>query len=298
MPTTPANDGHNDAPNEAHNDGQARFWNTGSGKNWVRYQAGLDACFDNINQQLLNRCKFKLGDHVLDVGCGTGATSIQCVRIAGGSVNITGIDISAPLLEHGRKRIALEGLSNIKLVEADVQTHKFIDNSFDWMISRFGVMFFGDPVVAFRNIARAIKPGGQIAFSAWAELKHNPWFKLPRDAAVERLGKPDPVNPNEPGPLAFSDINYVKEIFEGAGLSDYSISESDSSISTTLCREDMSELACNLGPAVRLVKEKKGTDADTAAIKQAVATGFDQYYSDSGFNIPVRLVNCQVVIKN
>ncbi len=150
--------------NLRNNDGQIQFWNTGPGKNWVRYQAGLDACFSNINTRLIELCEMESDGHVLDVGCGTGATSLALAGKFGNQVQITGADVSTALLDHAARRVESSDCKNIQFMEADVQTHLFKDNEFDLIASRFGVMFFTEPYIAFGNLAKALKPAASINF--------------------------------------------------------------------------------------------------------------------------------------
>jgi len=272
------------------NNAQIRYWKSGPGSNWAGYQQGLDACFENINQRLIELCNADSDSTILDVGCGTGATSIALVRAYGDQVSITGVDVSTPLLEQAHKRVISEGLDNIQFFEADAQAHDFTPARFDRLVSRFGVMFFSDPALAFRNLATAIKPGGKMSFVAWASVDKNPWFQLPLNAAISRLGKPRVSDPREPGPMAFSDTSYLADILDRAGLTDFHIGEEENSIGTSLAIEEMAQLACNLGPAVRLLKEKNGYKHDAEAIQARVVDEFKQFVVGDRIEIPVKLV--------
>ena len=165
---------------------------------------------------LLNAARPEAGDAVLDVGCGTGASTLKVAgRVADGSV--VGVDISRPLLDRARSRAEAAEIDNASFLLADAQTHRFPAGGFDVLISRLGMMFFEDPVAAFRNLGRALRPGGRIAFVAWAGVKDNPWFHVPRDAAVSRLGAAPSADPSAPGPLAFQDAGRVARLMAAAG---------------------------------------------------------------------------------
>ena len=112
----------------------------------------------------------------------------------------------------------MRGSGTRDFILADAQTHPFDPESFDAIISRFGLMFFDNPVAAFANMARGLKPDGRLVFAAWAPAAENPWFLIPRDAAIARLGKPAPADPFAPGPLAFQDMERVTKLMEQAGL--------------------------------------------------------------------------------
>jgi SAM-dependent methyltransferase len=211
-------------------------------------------------------------------------------RAYGNKINITGIDVSTPLLEHARKRVEAGGLQNICFLEADAQTHDFTPARYDRLVSRFGVMFFSDPALAFKNLAKAIKPGGEMHFVAWSSVERNPWFQIALDIAISRLGEPAPVDAKEPGPLAFADTGYLADILHRAGLEDFNISEEKISIGTNLALTEMARLASNLGPAVRLLKEKDGSKNDADAIYTEVLDAFRQFQSGDRIDIPATIV--------
>jgi SAM-dependent methyltransferase len=275
------------------NEGQIRFWNSGPGQNWVKYQQTLDACFRNINSLLLDNAGIRPGWQVLDIGCGSGDTSLGIARHFGDEISVLGLDVSAPLLDLARQRCRDQGAANVSFLEADVQAQIPSRDKFDLAVSRFGVMFFTRPVIAFGNIHSAMKPGGFVVFVAWSTANENPWFQIPRDAAISVLGKGTPAAPRDPGPTAFSDPGYVEDILQQAGFGEVHVRVEDSSISTSFAIEEMTELACNLGPAFRLMKEKNGSSEDAQAIRRIVLKQFSPYQTDSGFDIPVKLVTAK-----
>jgi ubiquinone/menaquinone biosynthesis C-methylase UbiE len=119
-------------------------------------------------------------DRVLDVGCGTGQTTRQAAHVAvAGSV--LGVDLSEPMLERARQLSADEGLRNVSYEQADAETHPFPAAGFDLCISRFGTMFFADPVAAFTNIGRALRPAARLVMLVWQSRRRNEWA-----TAIER----------------------------------------------------------------------------------------------------------------
>jgi SAM-dependent methyltransferase len=272
------------------NDGQIEYWNSDLGKNWARYQEGLDACFYNINNRLIELCAIEQNSYVLDVGCGTGATSIALSEKANSLCQITGLDVSEPLLDYASNRIETLGLDNIQFLQADAQTWSFAESSYDLIASRFGVMFFTNPQLAFQNLFSSLKSGGSINFTAWSAVENNPWFCIPRDAAVAQLGKGKPTDAQAPGPIAFADVDYVNSILTQAGLTKIDIQVEEIPIETSLGIDTMTELACNLGPAVRLMKEKNGGENDAKAIKESVTKEFLEYSHTESVTIPASIV--------
>lgn len=142
---------------------QAQVWNGPLGSHWATHHARYDALVSGLDDALFEGAAVAAGDRVLDVGCGAGATT----RIAGRLTahgHAVGVDISAPLLDRARAATAAEGVANVAYELGDAQTHRFPAAGYDVVISRGGVMFFADPAAAFRNLARALRPGGRLAF--------------------------------------------------------------------------------------------------------------------------------------
>jgi SAM-dependent methyltransferase len=184
-----------------------------------------------------------------------------------------------------RQRIAASGLGNISLMQADAQVHRFEANRFDLIASRFGVMFFADPVAAFRNLLPAARPGGRLCFACWGPLEENGHWLIPYKVAVRRLGPPAPTPPRMPGPLAFSDRDYVRSILETAGFADIEINrETPDIISST--PEEEAEHACIMGPSARLIDEKKPGDAVRATIRREITEAFAAYAGDKEMRLP------------
>ena len=169
---------------------QAEFWNAEPGQNWVRHQADLDAISEQASDVLLDAAGPRVGEKVLDVGCGAGTSSFALARSVAPSGYVHGVDISAPLLACAAARRGELGIENVAFENADAQDHPFLSETFDLVASRFGLMFFSDPVAAFQNLRSALRSGGRIAFVAWAGPEHNPWFAWPNQVrnGAARLG--------------------------------------------------------------------------------------------------------------
>jgi SAM-dependent methyltransferase len=196
------------------NEGHRRLWND---PEWVKRWLEVEASAAPVTGPLLEAAGIQAGERVLDIGCGGGLTTIAAARAAGAGGSATGVDLSQPLLELARARAAEEGLPNVSFVAADGQSEPFPGGPFEVAISRFGVMFFNDPVAAFGNILAHLEPGGRLAFACWQGAVQNPWFAQPileryRPAAPAAGGGPPP------GPLAFGNRAYVEAILGEAGF--------------------------------------------------------------------------------
>ena len=140
------------------NAAQAEYWNSEPGRTWIDMESALDASMAAILDLVIARADPRPGEHVLDIGCGTGASTLRAAAAVGGGGRVLGADISGLLLARARARAREARLENASFEVCDAQVHDFPPAVFDLMLSRFGVMFFGEPVAAFRNIARALRP--------------------------------------------------------------------------------------------------------------------------------------------
>lgn len=242
-----------------------------------------------VLDRLLAEADLQPGQRVLDIGCGTGASTMAAAADVGASGHVTGADISDIMLACARDRTARARLRNIDYVEGDAQTYGFADAGYDHVISRFGVMFFGDPVAAFRNIARALRPGGPLVFLAWSGLAGNPWFAVPAKAAMDVLGQPAPSDPRAPGPMAFQERDYVEDILHKAGWRDIETSEIGLNLMPRGSVAEIAEFATRLGPASRIIKDMDGSEADARRIEAAVATSMAPYDTGKGVRVPAML---------
>lgn len=205
----------NDIPDPG--DEQARLWNGPAGRAWVDTQALLDRLFEPLAAPLAAVVPGGASARVLDVGCGTGAVTLALARRLGPGGRCTGIDISQPMIAAARARAAREGLAAAAFVEADAQVHAFAPAAFDAVVSRLGVMFFGDPVAAFANLRRAAKAGAVLRFVAWRGAAENPFMTAAERAAAPLLPGLPPRRPGAPGQFAFAERNRVAAILEDSG---------------------------------------------------------------------------------
>lgn len=201
------------------NEPQIAYWNGRAGAKWSAMQVRLDAMLAPVTVELKGRAGAVAGQRVLDIGCGTGQT---CMLWLDGGAEVTGVDISAPMLALAAKRTAAKAT----LVEADASVWRS-HAPFDLAVSRFGVMFFDAPEAAFANIAANIRPGGRLLFACWRAPGENPWATAPMAAIRDLLPEAPPPDPNAPGPFAFASADRVRHILEVAGFTNISIDPFD-----------------------------------------------------------------------
>jgi SAM-dependent methyltransferase len=234
----------------AANEDQIKFWNEKAGQNWTIQQAWMDANMADIGDAALAFAAVKPDMAVLDVGCGTGATSLA---MAQAGAKVTGVDISKPMLGLARERAAEAGLP-IAFIEADASNHLFTPD-FDLIFSRFGVMFFDAPVPAFANMRKGLKPGGRIAFVCWRTPPENPWASAPLLAAKPLLPEQPPPDPLAPGPFAFADPKRIEDILTQSGFSGIRIEKLDGAMTMGTDLGFFAAQMLQIGPLSRAAAE-------------------------------------------
>jgi SAM-dependent methyltransferase len=252
-------------------DEQHEGWNGTSGCAWVELQEVLDGLFTPMEDALVEAALASPGGRVLDVGCGTGGTTIAMARRLGAGGDCTGIDISEPMIAAARDRAEREGVA-VRFVQADAQEHRFDPASFDLVTSRFGVMFFDDPVSAFAGLRSATSDGGAMRLIVWRRAEENPFMTTAETAAAPFVDVPARV-PDAPGQFGFADDGRVRSILEDAGWRDVDIQPFDA-----VCSFPSSYLEAyltRLGPLGRVLD---GTDEATRErVLGAVRPAFDPY---------------------
>lgn len=224
---------------------QSNFWNDVAGPTWVNLQPVLDRMFAGLVPPLVDGLAPDAGEHILDVGCGAGALTLAALERAGPQGRALGIDISAPLVAAAQARATAAGVTGARFAREDAQTFAFEPESFDAVLSRFGVMFFDDPISAFANIRRAARPAARLRFTAWRSPGENPFMTATRRAALPFVDLPA-TEPNAPGQFAFADRGHVQAILEGAGWSAISIEALDTPC--TLPADMLGTYATRMGP--------------------------------------------------
>ena len=266
------------APNQP----QIDYWNGRAGERWASEQETLDRSLERFGQAALAKARARAGEHVLDVGCGTGATTIDLAKAVGVSGSVLAVDVSAPMLARARERAT--SLANISFLEADAATSQF-ESTKDLIFSRFGVMFFADPALAFTNLRGALKESGRLAFVCWRKLAENPWMEVPLTAAASFAPPSEPEPPHAPGPLAFADPTRIATILAEAGFDDISITPFDSEFVVSENGIDGAVMAAmRIGPAARLVAE--ASDEVRPKIREAMHAALLPYLRSNVVALP------------
>jgi SAM-dependent methyltransferase len=259
-------------------------WNAQTGQTWARFQVELDRHVGPIGARTQEALLARLGAggsrRVLDIGCGAGDSTVRIARALGAGGEVTGVDISSPMLEVARKRQVPEGAAGVSFIEADAQTFAFEPESFDGLYSRFGVMFFEDPVAAFANLNQAGRKGAPLAFCCWRPLAENPWFTLPLEAA-SFVPRPPPEDPNAPGPFAFADPDRVRSILAAAGWTSIETAPLDVEIGGSDL-DVTAAMLTRIGPLGAALRISEADDATKARAEAAVREAFAPYLRGEG----------------
>jgi SAM-dependent methyltransferase len=271
-------------PAQTFNEDQRIRWNGTDGEYWTSNQDRLDRTLAPVSGPLLAFAQPRAGSIVIDVGCGCGATTIELARAVGPSGRVVGIDLSEPMLAVAMERLRM--FANATCLLGDAAELPLRDLGAELIVSRFGVMFFGDPVTAISNLRTSLVARGRMRFACWRPINENPWLQIPLHAVYEhapRLPKPDP---EEPGPFAFADTARVTRILAAAGFTAPSFTpldiQMDLAAGGTL--EDAVFQSSAMGPAKRALADQP--DDIRAAAIESIRHALTPYASAAGVNLP------------
>ena len=264
------------------NSEQAEFWSDGGGLDWITFDTQLDALFAGVNAALLEQVSPKPTDQILDIGCGTGATTRDFAKHAD---HVHGIDISTTMLAHAQKSAP----KNTTFTRADAQTEPLTTAHYDHLTSRFGVMFFESPAVAFTNLRSALKPTGRLTMACWAQFKQNPWFTIPRFIATDLLGSPPSHDPYAPGPFSFADTKHTIDILSKAGFTDPQVQTLDIPLSIEGDAKTAANLSAYIGPADSVIRAQGGTASDKAKIIAATEQKLRDFEVKGSVTVPAKI---------
>ena len=233
---------------------QIAFWNGPAGQRWTDRQQAQDIMLAPVADILIDRAKAGVGERIVDVGCGCGATTFALAQKVGPAGHVFGIDVSAPMLGRARQ-IAPKGLP-VDFELADATVYPFEPASADLLVSRFGVMFFAAPALSFANMRRALRPSGRMAFACWREPRDNPWLMAPLQAAYKHAPRLPQPGPDDPGPFSFASEQRVAGILGEAGFTAIEMERCDLSLDIAIGRglEAAVETAVEMGPAARALE--------------------------------------------
>ena len=252
------------------NEAQKAYWNGNAGETWVESQDRLDRLLAPLSDVALERAAVCAGERVVDIGCGCGTTSRQ---LAERGAAVWGIDISAPMLAHAKARF--EGVANLAFSQADASTQAFTPDH-QLLFSRFGVMFFDDPVSAFTNLRTALTSDGRLVFLCWQEAAKNQWLSIAGRAVQPFLppaANPAPV-PSGPDPFAFADTHHVAGILNQSGFRDITFDSLTPRLHLADDLDGAIRFQTRVGPLARVLAELQGDVREQAlqAAREAFAT--------------------------
>jgi SAM-dependent methyltransferase len=273
------------APTMQDNAAQIAYWNDRAAVTWTAFQERLDTLFEPVTALALDAAAPTPGQHVIDIGCGCGATVLALADRVGPTGEVLGLDVSEPMSARARERIAAAGLSNVRVVVSDAAVHAFPAAGTDLLFSRFGVMFFADPLAAFANLHRTMRPGGRLLCVAWRTLADNPWFLVPLQAAGALLPAQPPADPEAPGPFAFADPDRTLRIFQNAGWEDVTLTRHDVAMRFAAAGqvESATEFATRVGPLARALADE--SPETQSSVRSAVAEALKAYDGPTGINL-------------
>src|SRR5262249_15945665 len=233
----------------------------------------------------MQRAGVKLGEHVLDVGCGCGQTALELAQRVGASGSVVGIDISQPMLARARERQNELGIKNLEFLHADAQTYSFQPQRFDFIFSPFALIFFYDPAAAFANLRTTLRSDGRLCFLCWQTLEKNTWARVPFLAATRYVQPPAPPAPDAPGPFAFANPDRVLRLLEAGGFKDVSCESHEAELNMGGARtvDEAVEFSLEVGPIARLLGD---ADVDVRPrVAQGVREVLTPYVSQHGVSL-------------
>jgi SAM-dependent methyltransferase len=263
---------------------QRAFWNSEATRRWVTEQTRIDRLMADVTEAALTAAAAKSGESVLDIGCGTGTTTLRLADAVGPSGQVLGVDISEQQLGLARQRVAAAGATRVQLVLDDAATHDFAPESFDLGFTRFGVMFFAHPVAAFRNIKRAMKRDGRLLLTVFRTGQENPWATASAAAIRHLVPPPAPLGPEEPGQFSWSDPARVRRILDGAGFSNVVLTPLDLSFNLGADAAEAAEFATFIGQGARLLHGVSNETRPAAGV--AFREFFKQHEGSNGVSLP------------
>jgi SAM-dependent methyltransferase len=254
-------------PAQARNSRGEEFWNGTMGHAWVSQQAVISDVFTSVTGVSLGAASASPGEHVVDIGCGTGDTLLEFAKVVGPSGSILGVDVSVPMLSFAEHRAAAAGYINVACALADATTYAFEPRWADLVYSRFGVMFFDDPVKAFTNIRSGMKPDARLMLACFRPMPESPWFRVPMEAARPHLPPQPPADPLAPGMFSFAREERVRGLLSEAGFREIALKAADVPIHGKDVSQSMAFLT-QAGPLPAILEN--GSEAQRTRATEAV----------------------------
>lgn len=247
---------------------QSEYWNKKYGHKWVDNDNSMNERLTILTKTLFLKTNIEEGDKVLDIGCGGGQTSYEASKLVGENGYVLGADISNLLLDLAKSKYSK--IKNLHFKNCDAENFDFEKNNFNKVISRFGVMFFKNPINAFQNINKSIKNGGSLNFVCWTNMMENEFHTAATNIILRHINKEYPKLTRDPGPFAFNDSEYIKDILNHSGFKNIKVEKIYTSMSTKDIVKKDAEFLLNLGMGARLLAEENLSDITLSNIKSEI----------------------------
>ena len=251
-------------------EGQREQWNKAA-TGWDKWSEMIDRGTAHISERMVELAGVEPGSRVLDVAAGYGEPSLTAARVAGPQGGVVSTDISAEMLDFGRKHAAAAGIENIEFVESDAAGLDFSEGSFDAALSRFGIIFEPDAEEAAGRVRGFLKPGGRMVIASWGTPEEAPFLSIPMRTAIERLDA-EPPPPDTPGPLSRPTEEAIGGLLEGGGFSDVEVERTDVTMDWDSA-EEFTTFVKEIAPPIRAIIDPHPPDVQEetwAAITEAV----------------------------
>ena len=268
------------------NKNQRDFWSGKGGDIWVERQNAMDTMLSPLGEAALNKLNLNGGENVLDIGCGCGHTTLNIAKRISPDGQVTGLDISKPMLKRAKESANEMSISNASFNCVDVQTDDIGEEVYSAAFSRFGVMFFEDPVAAFCNINKSLITGASLSFVCWQSPALNPWQSLFIEAVKKYVDLPSPP-PRSPSPFAFMESKYVSSILEESNFQNIMIEGHEAEVNMFSGRSlsDSVKDYISINPVVSGML-KDSTEQEKTEIINSAIEAFSPYYSAKGLMFP------------
>ncbi len=260
-----------------------QFWNDTLADKFDRFRHILMEGLSYHSRVPLERLTVTPGSRILDVGCGWGDTAIQLARKTGPDGYVLGVDCVDQFLTRGRADARKAGLDNIRFITEDVERYSF-DAHFDLAFSRFGMMFFENPVRAMKNIRRALRPGGDLMFIVWRSSEYNPWLGMAKEVVLRFLPEPgEGARSCGPGPFSMANTEVVSQQLEIAGFRDVNFEQVDGPVTVGDSVQDAINFQLAIGPAGEVFREAgELAERQRPEIEEALREALTPYQDKSG----------------
>ena len=255
-------------------------WSGEMGLKWLASLSLFEEMIAPIGDALLRRADYRDGETVIDLGCGGGATTLAIAGDVAPTGRVIGVDISPDLVAAAKERAAGSGATNIDFACADASTVALADAPYDRLFSRFGSMFFEDPVSAFSHLHGLLREGGRIDLAVWGPPRENQWIMEMMGVVRNHIEVP-PAVPRAPGPFAFEDLDYLGEILDGSGFTGMDVAAYDGlqPVGGRGATPDQAVAFAFASMAVGRLLNDKGEAIITAATRELTEL-FARYHSD------------------